>query len=70
MDSEKITIPQTIYNKMLAHGRLSLPFEACGFLSGNNYKVQSIWQLENEWKSDRRFFVSKRIVEYTVQEII
>jgi proteasome lid subunit RPN8/RPN11 len=45
-----------------------LPYEACGLLSGDKYNVQSIWHLENEWKSDRRFFVSKTVIEETIQK--
>ncbi|WP_087972256.1 M67 family metallopeptidase [Oceanobacillus rekensis] len=69
MGRGEITIPQTIHDKMVEHGRSCLPYEACGLLSGINHNVQSIWQLENEWKSDRRFFVRKKIVEETVQKI-
>ncbi|PAE26991.1 M67 family peptidase [Oceanobacillus profundus] len=69
MEEKKIIIPQGIYNNMLKHGRSSLPFEACGLLSGNNHKINSIWQLENRLRSDRRFFVEKRTIEKTIQEI-
>ncbi|WP_430788250.1 Mov34/MPN/PAD-1 family protein [Virgibacillus flavescens] len=69
MSSERLNIPQAIYDQMLAHGRTTLPFETCGLLSGNNGNVQSIWKLENELKSDRRFFVGKGIIEETIREI-
>ncbi|MFD1446445.1 M67 family metallopeptidase [Oceanobacillus profundus] len=69
MEEKKIIIPQAIYKNMLEHGRSSLPFEACGLLSGNNHKINSIWQLDNKLRSDRRFFVEKRTIEKTIQEI-
>lgn len=68
MDRDKIIIPQTLYNQMIEHGREALPYEACGLLSGNHQNIKSIWPLENVWKSDRRFFVSKKIVKQTIQK--
>lgn len=69
MDSEKIIIPQSLYDQMIEHGRVTLPYEACGMFSGNNQKIKSFWPLENESKSDRRFFVSKKVVEETIQKV-
>lgn len=69
MREEQLIIPQSIYNKMLEHGKSCLPFEACGLLSGNNRIINSIWQLENKLKSDRRFFVEKKTIENTIKEI-
>ncbi|WP_174615531.1 Mov34/MPN/PAD-1 family protein [Virgibacillus ihumii] len=66
---KKIVIPQTIYNEMLEHGRWNLPNEACGLLAGNDHHVHSIWQLKNEWKSVKRFFVSKDNVDETIKKI-
>ncbi len=68
MDSEKIIIPQSLYDQMIEHGKVTLPYEACGMFSGNNQKIKSCWPLENESKSDRRFFVSKKVVEETIQK--
>jgi [CysO sulfur-carrier protein]-S-L-cysteine hydrolase len=67
--NEQIIIPLSIHKQMVEHGNLALPYEACGVLAGNQTNVQSIWQLENEWKSDRRFYVSKHEVERTVKRI-
>src|SRR5690625_351984 len=60
MDSEKIIIPQSLYDQMIEHGRVTLPYEACGMFSGNNQKIKSFWPLENESKSDRRFFCKQK----------
>ncbi|GAB2543456.1 M67 family metallopeptidase [Gracilibacillus alcaliphilus] len=68
MKREKIIIPQILHDQMVEHGRMALPYEACGMLSGNRQEVMSIWPLQNEWKSDRRFFVSKQVVEQTIQK--
>jgi len=46
-----------------------LPYEACGLLSGSNNKVQSMWELENKWKSDKHFLVRKKQVEEALQKI-
>ncbi|WP_077302875.1 Mov34/MPN/PAD-1 family protein [Virgibacillus pantothenticus] len=69
MNDKQIIIPLSINNQMIEHGYSALPYEACGLLAGNRMKVQSIWQLENEWKSDRRFFVSKEKVEGALNKI-
>ncbi|WP_339227483.1 M67 family metallopeptidase [Oceanobacillus sp. FSL K6-2867] len=54
---------------MVEHGKICLPFEACGLLSGTEGHIKSIWPLKNQLKSDRRFFVEKKIIEKTMQEI-
>lgn len=69
MVTNKLIIPQSIHQQLIEYGKLGLPFEACGFLSGNNMRVKSIWQLENEVLSDRRFFVSKMRVKQTIEKI-
>lgn len=66
---EEIFIQKKIYDLMIEHGEITLPFEACGLLSGNNNTIQSIWPLWNEAESSKRFFVSKDVVEYTIEEI-
>ncbi len=62
-------IPETIYEEMVRQCHLNLPYEACGLLSGNEQTVQSLWVLQNELKSDRRFFVSKMVVEETLLKV-
>lgn len=62
-------INTALYNELLNHGKQCLPFEACGFLAGTGDIVKSLWRLQNEWQSDRRFFVSKRNVEAALQKI-
>ncbi|UOQ45224.1 M67 family metallopeptidase [Halobacillus salinarum] len=68
MKNEMI-IPQSIYQEMIKHGYSSLPYEACGFLAGKENLVQSIWTMENELKSDRRFFVNKQVVKNNLEQI-
>lgn len=63
-------VSQSIYEQLVAHGEDQLPYEACGLLAGNvDDCVLSIWSLENEWKSSFRYYVSKKVVESTVQQI-
>lgn len=54
---------------MVGSGSLHLPYETCGLLSGTNNHVQSLWHLENELKSAKRFFVRRKSVEEAVQQI-
>ena len=67
--NDKLIIPVKYYEKMIEHSRFNLPYEACGLLSGNKIKVQSIWELENEIRSTSRYFVGKKVVEHTLQVI-
>ncbi|MFC0561975.1 M67 family metallopeptidase [Halalkalibacter alkalisediminis] len=69
MEIDKIIIPSSCYNEIVEHGKSNLPYEVCGLLSGNNNKVQSVWKLKNEIKSDRRFFVGKKIIEETLLQM-
>ncbi|MGO4886871.1 Mov34/MPN/PAD-1 family protein [Anaerobacillus sp. MEB173] len=57
------------YEKMIKHCRYNLPFEVCGMLAGKKNKVESIWELESEVRSKRHYFVDKKIVERTLEEI-
>ncbi|WP_431308912.1 Mov34/MPN/PAD-1 family protein [Halalkalibacter flavus] len=67
--TEKIIIPAICFEEIVEHGRSNLPYEVCGLLSGNKNNVQSVWKLVNEIKSDRRYFVGKKVVEETFKQI-
>ncbi|MGG0248485.1 M67 family metallopeptidase [Peribacillus frigoritolerans] len=69
MEENKFIIHGIQYDMMIDHCSSYLPYEACGILAGRNNEVDSIWKLENELKSDRRFFISKNKIEETVREI-
>jgi proteasome lid subunit RPN8/RPN11 len=69
MEYDKIIIPAICYKEIVEHVRLNLPYEVCGLLAGKNNKIQSVWKLENEIKSDRRFFVGERKIAETMQLI-
>lgn len=66
---EEIYISKKIYDQMIEHGRNTLPYEACGLLSGNNNYICSWWPLWNEAQSTKRFYVSKDVVEHTIRDI-
>ncbi|NBJ68080.1 MULTISPECIES: M67 family metallopeptidase [Clostridia] len=66
---KELIIPQSIHKKMIEHGEQGIPFESCGLLAGNNMHTKSIWRLENEQLSDRRFFVSKAKVGEVIEKI-
>ncbi|MFC0470033.1 M67 family metallopeptidase [Halalkalibacter kiskunsagensis] len=69
MEYGKIIIPASYYKEIVEHGKLNLPYEVCGLLAGIKDKVQSVWPLENEIKSDRRFFVGEKKIEETIKLI-
>lgn len=69
MKIKQVIISEYLLKEMIDHARNHLPYESCGLLAGNDGKVNSFWVLENELKSDRRFFVSKTVVEKTLKQI-
>ncbi|MGP4062201.1 M67 family metallopeptidase [Halobacillus sp. H74] len=63
-------ISKTLYDQMINHGLQDLPYEACGLLAGAEQgHIRSVWPLKNEWKSSTRFYVSKKVVEETLEQI-
>lgn len=70
MKNDKLSFSKSSYVEIIDHCRSELPFEACGILSGINHTVYTVWKLNNEIKSDRRFFIGKETVNKTLQKII
>ncbi|WP_194842003.1 Mov34/MPN/PAD-1 family protein [Gracilibacillus salitolerans] len=64
-----ISLPNDIYEKMIAEGENNLPDEACGLLAGYHHQVRSFWPLQNQLKSSTRFFVPKEMVTTAVKSI-
>ena len=69
MGINKVIISDFLLKEVIDHARIHLPYESCGLLAGTANKINSFWRLENELKSDRRFFVEKKIVEKTLMQI-
>lgn len=69
MNQSDIVLPQNLYDELLQICRLELPYEACGLLVGTPYQIESIWPMKNELNSPNRFFVSKPIVEETIEKV-
>ncbi|WP_058307182.1 Mov34/MPN/PAD-1 family protein [Gracilibacillus massiliensis] len=67
---EVIEISNTIYQEIMEEGKKQLPYEACGLISGHYNKAQSFWPLVNEIRSRNKFFVSKKIVQQKIQDIL
>ncbi|WP_211356393.1 Mov34/MPN/PAD-1 family protein [Psychrobacillus lasiicapitis] len=65
----QVRITEFLLKEVIDHARAHLPYESCGLLAGTNGKVNSFWILENELKSDRRFFVSETAVSKTLAQI-
>lgn len=60
-----ITLPQTEYEKLLAHARACLPEEACGLLGGTvdadgKKHIEKVYLLENTEHSREHFTLSPR----------
>lgn len=65
-----MNIPKHLYDQMINHGHTQLPYEACGLLAGNDQNdVLSVWPLENENESRVRYYVSKKVVNKTLNQI-
>jgi proteasome lid subunit RPN8/RPN11 len=69
MENDKIIFSRRCFEEIVEHGRSNLPYEICGLLSGNKNTVQSVWKLGNEIKSKRRYFIGKKIIEETFDQI-
>lgn len=65
-----MNISKPLYDQVINHCQKQLPYEACGLLAGTNQNdVLSIWPLENENKSRIRYYVSKKVVNKTLNQI-
>lgn len=70
MKINKLIIAQNQINEIIDHCRAELPYEACGIISGVNNTVISVWRMQNESKSEKRYFVSKGNVQNIFDEIL
>ncbi|TFB15105.1 hypothetical protein E3U55_12700 [Filobacillus milosensis] len=68
MKSE-IILPQICYDEIINQLDSNLPYEACGFLSGNCNQIKTVWPLINQLQSSNRFFVDKKVVNMTLEQI-
>jgi len=69
MGTNKVIISDLLLKEVIEHARIHLPYESCGLLAGTNNIISSFWKLENEVKSENRFFVQKKVVEKTFSNI-
>ena len=69
MGTNKVIISDLLLKEVIEHARIHLPYESCGLLAGTHNKVNSFWRLENELKSESRFFVQKKVVEKTLMQM-
>lgn len=69
--TEKVVyISKDIFQSLIEQCQQALPYESCGFLSGNvKGIVTSNWQLKNEAKSMNQFFVSRDTVREALNKI-
>jgi proteasome lid subunit RPN8/RPN11 len=55
-----LTIPQYIFDKMIAHCRSGYPDEACGILAGKDGRVQKIYEMTNVEPSPVSYFMDPK----------
>lgn len=54
---EKLKIPQSIIEALIAHATEEFPLEACGILGGKGSVISAIYRLSNAVASATRFFL-------------
>lgn len=55
--SDKLKIPQSIFEALIDHARQESPLEACGILGGKSPAIYAIYRLSNAAASAKRFFL-------------
>lgn len=66
---ETYYLQECLYEELIQHCQTCLPYEACGFIAGENNIISGIYPLVNEAKTVNRFFVRKEIVHQTLLDI-
>jgi proteasome lid subunit RPN8/RPN11 len=65
----KLEIPNTIYQEMVAQSRAHAPIEACGILAGSNGKVEKLYKMTNVDKSNTHFMMEPEEQFATIKDI-
>lgn len=68
-EKKSITIPELLFKQMIDHVKFNLPYETCGILSGREVRVEKLWRLKSEKKSQYSYQVSKEKVSSVLEEI-
>ncbi|WP_180968303.1 Mov34/MPN/PAD-1 family protein [Cytobacillus massiliigabonensis] len=58
-------IKKAVYEEMILHCQETLPYEACGLLSGIQSNGTKLWKIKNESLNSNRFSMSKESIELT-----
>ncbi|HLS89566.1 MAG TPA: M67 family metallopeptidase [Sphingobacteriaceae bacterium] len=64
-----LEIPRSIYDAMLAHGRLWAPLEACGIVAGQGDRAVRFYPTENAEKSPTRYSIPPEDILRILREI-
>jgi proteasome lid subunit RPN8/RPN11 len=59
-------IKNVVYQEMVEYCRNTLPYEACGLLSGMEGMGMAIWKLKNESRNLNRFYMS---IQHAVEKM-
>ncbi|MFJ5760206.1 M67 family metallopeptidase [Neobacillus sp. NPDC093182] len=63
---ENFYIKKSVYEEMIDYCKQTLPYEACGLLSGMNETGNTLWKIKNESISLNRFYMSKEAIKHAV----
>lgn len=69
MKNVRLEIPLSLYMDMICHAQEEWPLEACGILAGKDHRVERIFRMENEEKSEERFSISAEAQIRVLQEL-
>lgn len=62
-------IKRTIYEEMITYCKESLPYEACGLLSGAKGPSTTLWKIKNETQKFNRFIMSSESIKLAVHNM-
>ncbi len=65
----KLEIPTTIFQRMVAQAEAMAPIEACGILAGSNGKVEKLYEMTNTDNSSTHFMMDPKEQFATAKDI-
>lgn len=69
MTASPIILPHSLYLQMCTLAEASLPYEACGLLSGSQTRIKQIFSLPNQARSRHQFYVDASQVDLSFKKI-
>ncbi|WP_245917912.1 M67 family metallopeptidase [Alteribacillus bidgolensis] len=62
-------IKRAVWEEMIHHCKEELPMEACGLLSGNNRKCETLWKMKNVKQNTHSFEISQKEIDKAFHSI-